>query len=171
MVEGGEEDSGQSSGPWGQKGERSGETESTRGPGQAVSPEGGPGTCGPPSPGLKPLFWDGLRLEPGSSAATCTGFGGSCKARWSWKLRVLELCSICPAESRKHACCRKPARTQRYTLTRVLWGALWLATDEPSRACGTRSQSKQSRRVCHRQTSRDSVTKPSAGLGHEESSS
>lgn len=40
------------------------EMESTLGPGQAVSPEMGPGTHGTPYPELKPLFGDCLRPEP-----------------------------------------------------------------------------------------------------------
>lgn len=55
----------------------------TRGPGQAVSPERGPGTHGAPSPELKPLFWGGVRPEPGSRAASALrGF----EDLGSWKL-------------------------------------------------------------------------------------
>lgn len=56
------------------------------GPSQAVSPERDPGTCGSPCPELKPLSWDNLRPEPGSSAAyVCGAFEEPRKARpLSW---------------------------------------------------------------------------------------
>lgn len=143
----------------------------TRGPGQAVSPERGPGTHGAPSPELKPLFWGGVRPEPGSRAASALrGF----EDLGSWKLRVLERFSVvsvlrraggtrAAGTGRAHRATRTDLRVRTHAGAQV---PLWLVTDEPSRACGAGTQSKpHSGRPCHKQTSRGSVARPLGWTG------
>lgn len=101
MEGAGEEVSGQSGGHGDRKESLCGETESTWGPGPAVSPERGSETDGPPSPELKPLFGDDLGPEPGSRAADVHRvFEESYKAGWSRAPRVLEQFSVVCAPQR-----------------------------------------------------------------------
>lgn len=133
-----------------------------------MSPERGPGTCGPPSPELKPHFWGSMRLEPESTAATVHGvFEASYEAWWSQKPQILKQLSGFLSCGEQEACVLQEPGTQRGTRADVCLhshagalGPLWLMTDEPSQGCGARTQSKQqSRRLCHKQAGRGSGTK------------